>query len=317
VKRGYTAPSKAAPSEDSFENVTGDRVVPEASVVLPAHNEGSRLLQTLAAIRDTTNLRYEVIVVNDASTDSCCDALRANASPFENLVLVDLPERDGVAHARNLGAQHAKAPVLVAMDAHCIPRQGWLEKLLEELHQPGVGIVAPKISSLECPAATTFGLTIRDRELGVEWLHQRANKPYPVPLVGCACMVMTRELFEAVGRFDAMRSYGMEDVELCIRVWLLGYSVTMVPDAEVAHWFKKEAFPVGWHDHLYNRLRTAVLHFDGEPLRRILASLQTKPAFSDAVTSLLMSDIWTRHRFVRDQRKHDADWFCREFKIDL
>ncbi len=254
------------------------RDAPEVSIILPAYNEGPRLVQTLTAIRDTVTLTHELIVVNDASTDSCCDSLRADPPPFENLVVIDQPQRHGVARARNLGAGQAKAPVLIAMDAHCIPRQGWLEMLLEELHKPAVGIVAPQIVSIECPSATTFGLTIRDRELGVEWLHRRANKPYPVPLAGCACMAMTREFFEAVGRFDAMRTYGMEDVELCIRCWLLGYSVIMVPDAEVAHWFKKEPFPVGWHDHLYNRLRTAVLHFDGDRLQRILSPLRAKPS---------------------------------------
>jgi GT2 family glycosyltransferase len=289
---------------------------PEISIVLPVYNEGPRLSQTLTAIRDTTNVSYEVIIVNDASTDSCCDALRADTPPFENLMLIDQP-RLGVAHARNVGAEHAKAPILITMDAHCIPRQGWLEKLLAELHKPGVGIVAPQISSIECPSATTFGLTIRDRELGVQWLHRRANEPYPVPLAGCACMVMTREFFEAAGHFEAMRSYGMEDVELCIRCWLLGYSVIMVPDAEVAHWFKKEPFAVGWHDYLYNRLRTAVLHFDGERLERIVSSLRAKPAFPEAVTSLLVSDIWQRYSLARSHRKHDADWFCRKFEIAI
>jgi GT2 family glycosyltransferase len=291
--------------------------VPEVSIVLPVYNEGARLCQTLTAIRETTDVSHEIIVVNDGSTDSCCDSLRAAPSPYENLVLVDLPRRGGVAHARNLGAGQARAPVLAAMDAHCVPRHGWLEKLLEELHKPGVGIVAPQISSLECPATTTFGLTIRDRELGVDWLHRRASNPYPVPIVGCACMVMTREFFEAVGRFDAMRSYGMEDVELCIRAWLLGYSVIMVPDAEVAHCFNREPFAVGWQDYLYNRIRTAVLHFDGEPLQRILAALQPRPAFSDAVSSLLVSDVWPRYSAVRSLRKHDGAWFCRKFEIAL
>jgi GT2 family glycosyltransferase len=294
------------------------------SIVLPVYNEGARLCQTLAAIRDTVNLSYEVIVVNDASTDSGCDALRAGLSstdaplpPFENVTLVDLPRRHGVAAARNLGAARAKAPVLAAMDAHCIPRPGWLEQLLEELQKPGVGIVAPQIVSMASPEATAFGLTIRDRELGVGWLHRREDRPYPVPLAGCACLVMKREFFEAVGRFDTMRMYGMEDVELCLRAWLLGYSVIMVPGAAVGHWFKKDPFPVGWHDFVYNRLRTAVLHFDGKPLERILKSLQSKPSFSDAVASLLVSDIWARHRFVRENRKHDAEWFCRKFEIAL
>ena len=285
---------------------------PEVSIVLPAYNEGDRLRQTLAAIRDTVALRYEIIVVNDGSTDSCCETL-----PFDHLTLLNLPRREGVAHARNLAAAQAKAPLLVAMDAHCLPRPGWLEKLLDALHQPGVGIVAPQISSVDCPAATTFGLTIRDRELGVEWLHRQGGRPYPVPLAGCACMLMTREFFEAAGRFDQMRSYGMEDVELCIRSWLLGYAVMMAPDAEVAHWFKKEPFAVGWHDFLYNRLRTALLHFDGDPLRRILACLQAKPSFADAIASLLAGDIWARRSFVRERRRHDAEWFCRKFGIDL
>ena len=291
--------------------------MPEISIVLPAYNEGGKLRQTLDAIRDTVRADYDVIVVNDASTDGCCDFLRTEPSPFENVTLEDAPRRLGVARCRNLGAGLAEAPVMITMDAHCIPRPGWLEQLLAALETPGAGIAAPQISSVECPDATTFGLTLRDRELGVEWLHRRPGRCYEVPLAGCACMAMTREFFEAAGRFDGMRSYGMEDVELCIRCWLLGYSVIMVPGAEVAHWFKKIPFPVDWHDYLYNRLRTAVLHFDGERLERIISVLRAKPAFSDAVTSLLLSDIWTRYAWIRERRKRDAGWFCAKFGIAL
>jgi GT2 family glycosyltransferase len=290
---------------------------PNVSVILPAYNEGPRLRETLSALRDTVSLSYQVIVINDASIDGCCDFLRVDPPPFEDVVLVDQPQRLGVARCRNLGAERAKSPVLVAMDAHCVPKPGWLEKLLSELRKPGVAIVAPQINSVEYPDAKTFGFTIRDREFGVEWLHRQADRPYEVPMVGCACLVMMRELFVSVGRFDEMRSYGMEDVELCLRCWLLGYSVMMVPDAVVGHWFKKQPFAVGWHDFLYNRLRTAVLHFDGERLERILASLQAKPEFAAAVTSLLTSDIWSRYSFLRKERKHDADWFCRKFGITL
>lgn len=290
---------------------------PLISIVLPAYNEGPRLESTLASLRETVELPYEAIVVNDGSTDDCCRFLDARDAIFENVVLLELEERRGVAYARNLGAEHAKAPILIAMDAHCIARSSWLEGLLDELHKQEAGIVAPRISSLDCPSATAFGLTIRDRELGVEWLHREGDEPYSVPAVGCACMAMTREFFEELGRFDAMRSYGMEDVELCLRCWLAGRSVMMVPDAEVSHWFKKVPFAVGWRDYLYNRLRTATVHFDGEALRGILRTLQTKPEFGDAISSLLTSDIWERRSFVRERRKRDTDWFCQRFGIAL
>src|SRR5580698_7977324 len=130
-------------------------------------------------------------------------------------------------------------------------------------------------------------------------------------------MAMTREFFEAVGRFDALRTYGMEDVEMCIRAWLLGYSVIMVPQADVAHLFKKEPFSPPWHDYVYNRLRTAVLHFEGEQLERIVGTLATKPSFAAASSTLLLSDIWARYRLLSAKRVHDADWFCRKFEIVL
>jgi GT2 family glycosyltransferase len=282
----------------------------EVSIVLPAHNEAHRLRETIAALRETVSLPHEIIVVNDGSTDGCCDNL-------PDVSLLQLPRREGVANARNLGAAQAQAPILVTMDAHCTPRIGWLEQLLSQVSQPGVGIAAPQIRSIECSSATAFGLTIRDRELGVGWLNRQASQPYPVPLAGAACMVMTRDFFERVGRFDDFRGYGMEDVEICLRSWLLGYSVMMVPGAVVEHWFKKVPFAVNWHDYLYNRLRTAVLHFDGAPLARILAVLQTKPCFADASASLLVSDVWTRHHFLRSRRIHDTEWFCRKFGIDL
>jgi hypothetical protein len=91
----------------------------------------------------------------------------------------------------------------------------------------------------------------------------------------------------------------------------------MVPGAVVEHWFKKVPFAVNWHDWLYNRLRTAVLHFDGPRLERIVAALRSKPDFAEAAASLLASDIWTRRDLVRRARKHDTEWFCRKFGIDL
>ena len=55
---------------------------PEISIILPVYNEGPRLCQTLEAIRDTAGVSYQVIVINDASTDSGGDFLRADPPPL-------------------------------------------------------------------------------------------------------------------------------------------------------------------------------------------------------------------------------------------
>jgi GT2 family glycosyltransferase len=299
------------------EDAGGVEQLPDVSIVLPAYNEGLRLRETLEALRDTISRPYEAVVVNDASSDGCCEFLCADTEAYGEVIFVDLPKRRGVAHCRNLGAERATGPIMVTMDAHCVPQAGWIEKLLAELEKPGVGIAATRIVSADNHDISTFGLTIHDREFGVQWLHRKGETPYEIPAAGCACLAMSREWFVGAGRFDELRGYGMEDVELCLRCWLLGYAVVMVPDAVVGHWFKRTPTSVGWHDFLYNRLRTAVLHFDGERLKRILDTLRAKPEFNEAVTSLLASDVWTRYSQLRERRVHDADWFCDKFGIKI
>ena len=68
---------------------------PEVSIIIPVHNEGEKLYLTLEALRYSTNVNYEVIVVDDGSTDLCCDFLRSNHSLFNNVLLVNTFAKTG------------------------------------------------------------------------------------------------------------------------------------------------------------------------------------------------------------------------------
>ncbi|MGQ0572328.1 MAG: glycosyltransferase family 2 protein [Armatimonadota bacterium] len=290
---------------------------PVVSFVIPVHNEGEMLYLTLEALRSSTAVDHETIVVDDGSTDSCCELLRSAPSLFENTLVLSTA-RIGAAAARNIGAASAHAPVVVFLDAHCFPRRGWLERLLTTLEDLDGGIVAPSISVAGNPGSQGFGLTILNSDFSVQWLPKEADRAYEVPVAGAACMAMKTAFFHKIGGFDAMRTLGLEDVELCIRCWLFGHSVMVVPDVEVAHVFKEQhTSHVPWQDYLYNMLRTAVLHFEGERLARIVHTLRADPAFPATATSLLLADILERYRFVRAQRKYDADWFCQKFTLNI
>jgi len=129
---------------------------------------------------------------------------------------------------------------------------------------------------------------------------------------------MRRTTFDAIGCFEAMRRYGLEDVELSIRCWLAGFEVVVEPRADVGHWFKKEPnFEIPWTDYLYNVLRTAILHFDGEPLRAVVDGVSGDPCFGAAMGLLLTSDIWTRRAAVRARAVRGGDWYCKRFGVQL
>lgn len=290
---------------------------PPVSIVLACHGEQHRVMLTVEALRTSTSPGYEVVVVDDGSPDGCCDFLREDPEGYPEVTLVT-QEQQGSARARNSGVAHARAPIIVFMDAHCFPRAGWLDLMLEVLEDPSVGIVTPAIGVAGRPANRGYGLSIAGPQLMARWLPCQGDEPYRVPAAGAGCIAMHRGVFEAIGGFEPMRRYGVEDLELSIRCWLAGFDVVVQPKAEVGHWFKeRNTFSLAWEDYLYNVLRTAVLHFDGPQLRTILEGCSKDAAFGASMTLLLTSDVWARRADVRSRAVRDGAWFCKRFGIDL
>jgi GT2 family glycosyltransferase len=289
---------------------------PRASVVIPVHNESIYLYSTVTALLNTSKIPIEIIVVDDESTDSSSSFIGRGI--FRDVRLIR-HKRMGSSRTRNIGAQHAHSNVLVFLDGHCVPQPDWLERLLLVLEHHESTIVTPCIVDAMDPTSKGFGVTLENRLTDYIWLvDKRTEDPYEVPVACGACMVMRKDVFHQLGGFDSTRTWGGEDVEICIRAWLLGHSVVVVPTVEVRHLFKEKAqFRTPCSDYIYNFLRAAILHFDGERLGRMLDDLETSPAFPEAVRLLRPSDIWERYRFVRDRRIHNGDWLCDRFDIKL
>src|SRR5215217_324971 len=122
----------------------------DLSVVVPSHNEGGNLRDTVHALLATLPSSGEVIVVDDASDDGSADFITSN---YGGVRLLRLPERLGASAARNAGAAISSADVFVFSDAHVTPPMGWADVLLSALARPGVGAVAPVISVAGRPRA--------------------------------------------------------------------------------------------------------------------------------------------------------------------
>lgn len=100
-----------------------------ASVVIPTHNRPARCAELLRRlVRQTVAPdRFEVLVVDDSSTDDTFDVLvSAVADVPYRLVPLRTSSNRGPAAARNLGWRAASAPVVAFMDDDCLPEEGWL-----------------------------------------------------------------------------------------------------------------------------------------------------------------------------------------------
>jgi GT2 family glycosyltransferase len=147
-------------------------------------------------------------------------------------------------------------------------------------------------------------------------LHAKSAEPHPVPTLGGGFMAMRRETIERAGAFDeGMAEWGSEDLELCLRYWLLGYEVWVVPEVTVLHHFRHaRTFGTRWHLLTHNVLRVALLHFGPQRLARVTAALRNGVRLSAALAQAVESDVWRKRAEFAARRVRDDDWLFERFK---
>ncbi|MEU4691432.1 glycosyltransferase [Actinoplanes sp. NPDC023714] len=118
-------------------------------VVVPAYNEAARISATLYALAAQTDTGFELLVVDNGSTDTTAEAVRSFAAcaPFPVHVLSE-PEK-GVGCAVDTGFRHAiaaGAQLIARTDADCLPRPGWVAAARAAL-DGGAGMVCGRITA--------------------------------------------------------------------------------------------------------------------------------------------------------------------------
>jgi GT2 family glycosyltransferase/tetratricopeptide (TPR) repeat protein len=222
-----------------------DRSVPgtparrrSVSIVIPVYNRVDLTVQCLEAIARTTRGDFEVVVVDDASTDGTPDVLAQFGSA---LTVVRHDENHGFARACNDGARAARGDLLVFLNNDTLPRPGWLDALTAAAEAaPDVGAVGAR---LLYPDGTIqhagIGFTPDFEPFHV---HQGVAGDAPVvaedrdcEAVTGACLLVPRAVYDELGGFDEGYRMYFEDVDLCLRIRATGRRVRYAAGSVVVH----------------------------------------------------------------------------------
>ena len=203
------------------------------SVIIPVYNSTQHLEKCITAIMKSSYSYYEVIVVDDASTDNSAEiACKHGAKVFR------LSRQSGPAAARNLGAKKARGEILLFIDADVMVQQGTVARVANNF-QKNQNIAALFGSYDDTPAENNF--VSQYKNLSHHFVHQQSKKDAATFWAGCGAV--RREIFDKVDNFDQRRypKPAIEDIELGYRIKKIGYNILLDKELQVKH-LKKWTF---------------------------------------------------------------------------
>jgi N-acetylglucosaminyl-diphospho-decaprenol L-rhamnosyltransferase len=189
------------------------------------------------------NLRAEVIVVDNDSTDRTRDIVSARA----DCRLVTAPNL-GYAAGVNRGCQQVReAPAFLILNPDVRMGPESVPPLLSALRIPGTGITAPRV--LDPDGTVSYSLRREPsilRTMGLNWTNSalfaerigprdRYETPHVVDWALGAVLVISRECLEAVGPWDESFFLYSEETDFCLRARDLGHHTRYVPESTVIH----------------------------------------------------------------------------------
>jgi GT2 family glycosyltransferase len=187
----------------------------KVSVIIPCHNGAPWIWEQLDALsRQEVPLPWEVLVVDNRSTDLSAQVARGFSDKFPSLRVVPAHVRRGPAYARNTGASMATGDYFLFFDADDVVADG---------------CVAIMVRALEKDPFVAASLDYK--RLNPEWTYSNIARgetgtgPYEpfLPYAGGGTIGIRRALFFSVGGFDeSMKRAGLEDCDFCWRVELAG-----------------------------------------------------------------------------------------------
>lgn len=275
---------------------------PFVSIMVPAHNEGIVIVKTVEALLrlNYPHDRYEIIVINDNSSDNSADLLQGIQlkHPERLLTIINtdgITGGKGKSNALNLGFKQAQGELIAIYDADNTPERNALQYLVAELtHDPSLGAVVGKFRTRNRDA-TLLTRFINIETLSFQWMAQAGRwQLFKLCTIPGTNFILRRSIIEAIGGWDVKAL--AEDTEISFRIYTMGYRIKFQPKAvtweqepqTISVWFRQRTRWV--KGNVYVILKNLPLLFDSKARKIRFDLLYFLAIYFLLLTSLVVSD---------------------------
>ena len=214
---------------------------PSVSIIIVNFNGGKFLKQCLVTLLKTDYPSYEIVVVDNASTDGSLAEIEKSFGSHPHIKFVKNSENVGHSEGCNIGVRMTKGDYIVFLDNDIeFEDKNWLWELVKVMENDNtVGLAQAKIVLAEdkhlldcvCVAIDALGTWAANYGSKAEELKEN----FEIFAASSGCSIIRREVFNQVGGFDVDYFIYDDDTDLSLRIRLLGYRVLFASSAVVIH----------------------------------------------------------------------------------
>jgi len=251
---------------------------PLISIVILNYNAGDLLLNCVKSVFETNYKNYEVIVVDNVSTDN---SQKKCKKKYEKIQLIENTENFGYCEGNNIGIRNAKGEFIIILNPDTIVESNWIDELLKAYSKFGDGLYQPKILSLyEKNVLQSTGNMIH--LFGFGFAKDKGiidkNQYKKIEKIGYAsgtCIFTSSKILNKIGLLDPFLFLYHDDLDLGWRAAQLGINSYFVPFTTILH---AESYNLKWSSKKFywlerNRKYCLLTHFSKDTYKKMRFNL--------------------------------------------
>jgi GT2 family glycosyltransferase len=236
-------------------------VLPKVSIIVVNYNGKQLLEKCFESLFKINYDNFEVILVDNNSTDNTIEFVRKN---YPSVIIIKLDSNKGFAEPNNIAAKTAKGEYILFLNNDTIVTKNFITKMIKEIEKDETIAICQSLL-LKLDGSVDSSGDFIDK-LGIVYNSKSLiNDVREISSARGASMLIRKNIFHQLGGFDEKFFVSFEDVDLGWRTWILGYRVIIVPESIVYHLggttIKKIKLDIAFHG-FKNQLSMKITNFE-------------------------------------------------------
>ena len=249
------------------------------SIIILNYNAGKLLHKCVESIFKSHNKNFEVILVDNASSDKTYKQCKEK---FNGIILLENKKNLGYCEGNNVGIRHAQGEFIVVLNPDTLVEPDWLDELISAYENNGDGIYQPKIlANTDHSMLLSTGQVLQlfgfgysrgkgDKDTG------KYNKLEKISYASGTCLFTTKKILEKLNFFDPFLFAYHDDLDLCWRAAMIGINSFYVPTSIIYH--PIEGYSFKWNSLKFflmerNRIYCILTHYKHKTIFKMFPAL--------------------------------------------